>query len=60
MTQKWFIKEGIFPKSFDMFVWTSGFQKSLARNPVTTARPWAFDGFGTAPIRISFYDGQTK
>ena len=23
-------KEGIFSKSFDMFVWTSGFQKSLA------------------------------
>ena len=22
-------KEGIFSKSFDMFVWTSGFQKSL-------------------------------
>ena len=24
-------KEGIFSKIFDMFVWTSGFQKSLAR-----------------------------
>ena len=23
-------KEGIFSKSFDMFVWTNGFQKSLA------------------------------